>query len=127
MSASLCALAKPAISAGAVFLVCTCVIAAESAAPGINERYTTEEGRKVSTEIFEAAQAVGSRGKVYAEDPQKEFIQRIEDKIDAADLDNVIPVVGTYVDTKLPDRSCDVAIVLDAYHHFEWPTPMQRI
>jgi ubiquinone/menaquinone biosynthesis C-methylase UbiE len=162
MNVSLSAVARSAISTGVGLLVCTCVIAAESVAPGINERFSTEEGRKTSAEIFEAedrhtyqrpddvirhlrlehgdvaceigagtgyftpylARAVGPSGKVYAEDPQKEFVQTIEDKIKASDLDNVIPVVGTYVDTKLPDDSCDVAIVLDTYHHFEWPTPM---
>ncbi len=162
MKASLSALAALSTSTGAAMLLCTCVIAAESAAPGINERYSTEEGRKAATEIFEAedrdtyqkpeqivqhlrlqhgdvaceigagtgyftsylARAVGPNGKVYAEDPQKEFVQSIEDKIEAGGLDNVIPVVGTYVDTKLPDRSCDAVVVLDAYHHFEWPTPM---
>lgn len=162
MNVSLSATVRPAISIGAAVLACTCVIAAESVAPGINERYSTEEGRRASAEIFEAedrhayqkpddvirhlrlaqgdvaceigagtgyftpylARAVGPRGRVYAEDPQKEFVEIIEAKAEAGDLDNVIPVVGTYVDTKLPDNSCDVAIVLDTYHHFEWPTPM---
>jgi ubiquinone/menaquinone biosynthesis C-methylase UbiE len=33
-------------------------------------------------------------------------------------------VLGTYTDTNLPDGRCDVTVVLDAYHHFEWPKTM---
>lgn len=162
MSSSFAAVAMRPIAAGVAMLVCNCAIAAESVAPGINERYSTQEGREAATEIFEGedrdsyqkpeaiihnlrlengdvaceigagtgyfthhlARAVGSSGKVYAEDPQKEFVERIQDKVEADSLDNVIPVVGTYVDTNLPDGSCDVAVVLDVYHHFEWPAPM---
>jgi ubiquinone/menaquinone biosynthesis C-methylase UbiE len=163
MNVFLSMVARSAVSAGAAMLVCTCVIAAESVAPGINDRYATEEGREAAVEIFEGedrdtyqkpeeivrqlhlehgdaaceigagtgyfttylARAVGPSGRVYAEDPQKEFVQSIEGKIErGSGLDNVVPVVGSYVDTNLPDGACDVAIVLDAYHHFEWPAPM---
>lgn len=150
-----------ALSAGAA-IVSACVTAAESVAPGINDLFSTEEGRAAATEIFEAAErdayqkpkeiirhlglengdvaceigagtgyftgylarAVGSSGRVYAEEPQKEFVESIEEKVTANSWKNVTPVVGTYVDTKLPDGTCDVAVVLDVYHHFEWPTPM---
>ena len=139
------------------------LIAAEpSVAPSINDRYATEDGRKVAIQMFEGegrdeyqrpdevirnmdlergdvvceigagtgyftpylARAVGSNGKVYAEDPQREFVDSLSQKIEKQKLVNVIAVVGTYTDTKIPDRVCDVAFILDAYHHFEWPTPM---
>jgi ubiquinone/menaquinone biosynthesis C-methylase UbiE len=70
------------------------------------------------------ARAVGAEGKVYAEDPQPEFLNAINEKTRAQALDNVVTVLGTYTDTNLADGSCDVAFVLDAYHHFEWPAPM---
>src|SRR5688500_14806731 len=54
MTVSLSAVARSAVSTGVGLLVCTCVIAAESVAPGINERFSTEEGRNASAEIFEA-------------------------------------------------------------------------
>jgi predicted methyltransferase len=133
-----------------------------SVAPGINDRYATEDGRKTAIQIFEGegreeyqkpdevvsnmelengdvvceigagtgyftpylARAVGSDGKVYAEDPQQEFIDALKQKISTQNLANVTPVVGTYTDTRIADRACDVAFVLDAYHHFEWPEPM---
>lgn len=133
-----------------------------SVAPGINDRYATEQGRATSLQIFEGegreqyqkpeelirnmdlkegdvvcevgagsgyftpylSKAVGSTGKVYAEDPQREFLAVLEQKKAGRGLSNVEVVLGSYTDTNLPDRSCDVTFVLDAYHHFEWPKPM---
>ena len=70
------------------------------------------------------SRAVGARGRVYAEEPQREFLDVLEQKVAAQGLRNVEPVLGTYTDTRIPDGVCDVALVLDAYHHFEWPKPM---
>jgi ubiquinone/menaquinone biosynthesis C-methylase UbiE len=70
------------------------------------------------------SKAVGDPGRVYAEDPQREFIDLIKQKKEQQNLRNVEVVLGTYTDTNLPDRACDVTFVLDTYHHFEWPTPM---
>lgn len=136
--------------------------AERSVAPGINDRYATEEGRDAAAQIFEGsdreqyqksdevirhmqlrqgdvvceigagtgyftpflANAVGASGKVYAEDPQREFIERLKTKVEREQLRNVVAVVGAYEDTNLPDGSCDVAFILDTYHHFEWPRPM---
>jgi ubiquinone/menaquinone biosynthesis C-methylase UbiE len=132
-----------------------------SVAPGVNDRYATEEGRTASVGIFEAkdralyqkpdaiiqnlalkdgdivcevgagsgyftpylSRAVG-RGRVYAEDPQREFLELLRHKIETQRLANVEVVLGTYTDTNIPDGVCDVTFVLDAYHHFEWPQPM---
>jgi predicted methyltransferase len=70
------------------------------------------------------SRAVGERGRVYAEDPQPEFLNEVRKKATTEKLRNVETVLGTYVDTRIPDGVCDVAFVLDAYHHFEWPKPM---
>lgn len=133
-----------------------------SVAPGINDRYATEEGRATSLKIFEGegrekyqkpdeviehmelregdvvcevgagsgyftpflSKAVGDTGRVYAEDPQPEFLEVLKQKKETQSLRNVEVVLGTYTDTNLPDRLCDVTVVLDAYHHFEWPKLM---
>ena len=70
------------------------------------------------------SKAVGAAGTVYAEDPQPEFLEVLRQKKEMQGLRNVEIVVGTYTDTNLPDRVCDVTFVLDAYHHFEWPKAM---
>jgi ubiquinone/menaquinone biosynthesis C-methylase UbiE len=133
-----------------------------SVAPGVNDRYATEEGRARALQIFEGegreqyqkpheviqnmnlkqgdvvcevgagsgyftpflSKAVGSTGRVYAEDPQPEFLEVLKQKKEKQGLRNVEIVLGTYTDTNLPDGLCDVTFVLDAYHHFEWPKSM---
>lgn len=133
-----------------------------SVAPGINDRYATEEGRAITRKILEGdgreryqkpdevirnmqlkpgdvvceigagtgyftpflSKAVGSSGKVYAQDPQPEFVAILEQKKAAQALNNVEIVLASYTDTNLPDGSCDVTFVLDTYHHFEWPKRM---
>ena len=70
------------------------------------------------------SKAVGSTGKVYAEDPQREFLDVLRQKKEKQGLGNVEIVLGTYTDTNLSDGLCDVTFVLDAYHHFEWPKSM---
>jgi ubiquinone/menaquinone biosynthesis C-methylase UbiE len=70
------------------------------------------------------ATAVGPTGRVYAQDPQREFLELLEQKVERLDLKNVEVVLGTYTDTNLPDNVCNVTFLLDTYHHFEWPTPM---
>jgi predicted methyltransferase len=70
------------------------------------------------------SKAVGREGKVYAEDPQPEFLDVLRHKKEHHNLRNVEIVLGTYTDTNLPDGGCDVIFVLDTYHHFEFPTAM---
>lgn len=70
------------------------------------------------------SKAVGRAGRVYAQDPQPEFLEVLQQKIETQGLHNVEIVLGTYTDTNLPDGLCDVTFVLDTYHHFEWPKTM---
>ena len=41
-----------------------------------------------------------------------------------AGLDNVQTVLGTVTDTGLPEASVDLALIVDAYHEFEYPFEM---
>jgi ubiquinone/menaquinone biosynthesis C-methylase UbiE len=68
--------------------------------------------------------AIGSSGKVYAEDITPEFLERLKLKVAQNGWTNVETVVGTESDTKLWSACCNLVIVLDAYHHFERPGPM---
>ena len=49
---------------------------------------------------------------------------RVQEKIKAAGWRNVRAVLGTEYDPKLPPARFDVAIVLDTYHHFNYPVQM---
>ena len=67
---------------------------------------------------------VGPFGSVVAEDIVPDFVAKVQEKIKAAGWRNVRAVLGTELDPKLPPARFDVAIVLDTYHHFNYPVQM---
>ena len=74
------------------------------------------------------AKIVGPMGKVYASDIQQGMLELLQQNVSKAKLDNVIPVLGTIDDPKLPADSLDLAIMVDVYHEFSEPQKMlQRI
>jgi ubiquinone/menaquinone biosynthesis C-methylase UbiE len=74
------------------------------------------------------ARIVGPMGKVYASDIQPGMIALIQQNVARAKIDNVVPVLGTADDPKLPPASIDLAIMVDVYHEFSEPQRMlQRI
>jgi len=68
--------------------------------------------------------AVGSNGRVIAEDIFPDFLDRARNRASTSKLGNVEFVLGTDTDPKLPPRAADLVIVLDAYHHFDYPEKM---
>lgn len=62
------------------------------------------------------AHAVGPTGKVYAEEVDQAFIDRINEKVQAQHVTNVQPVLGTFTDPKLPG-DVDLAFFHDVLHH----------
>jgi ubiquinone/menaquinone biosynthesis C-methylase UbiE len=63
------------------------------------------------------AKAVGPKGRVYAEEVDQAFLDRVRQKIDAQHVTNVTPVLGTFADPKLPARDVDLAFFHDVLHH----------
>lgn len=66
--------------------------------------------------------AVGPEGKVYAEDIYPDFVESAKKK--GASLANVEYILGDLKSAKLPKQAVDVVLVLDAYHHFDYPETM---
>jgi ubiquinone/menaquinone biosynthesis C-methylase UbiE len=74
------------------------------------------------------ARAVGAAGKVYANDIQPGMLTLLEKNVARARAANVIPVLGTVDDPKLPADSIDLALMVDVYHEFSQPQAMlQRL
>jgi ubiquinone/menaquinone biosynthesis C-methylase UbiE len=69
-------------------------------------------------------EAVGPQGRVYAEDIFPDFLAQAQAKIDENGWKNVETVHGTNKDAKLPPEAVDLALILDAYHHFDYPAEM---
>lgn len=64
---------------------------------------------------------VGSSGTIFAVDIYPEFLDKVRERIAAAGWQNVHPVLGTERDPKLPPNRLDGAILLDTYHHLNYP------
>lgn len=65
-------------------------------------------------------------GKVYAVDIQPEMLSIIENRKAMLKAGNVISVLGTEKDVKLPESSIDVVLFVDAYHEFSYPREMME-
>ena len=81
-------------------------------------------GAGTGTLLEDLSLAVGPAGRVIAEDIHADFLDRARDRVKAAGLGNVDLVLGTEIDPKLPAGAADLVIVLDAYHHFDYPERM---
>jgi SAM-dependent methyltransferase len=72
--------------------------------------------------------AVGPAGRIIAEDIQPDFIAEIQNKIKSDGWPNVTAVLGSDTDPRLPDNSVDAALLVDVYHHLDYPGEViQRI
>lgn len=72
------------------------------------------------------AEAVGGNGKVIAQDIFPDFLDKARATAAYERLEHVRFVLGTDRDPKLPTGACDLVLVLDAYHHFDFPSDMTR-
>jgi len=70
------------------------------------------------------SRAAGPGGKVFGEDIQADFLDKAKAKAESEKLSNVQFFLGNESDPKLPAGSVDVAMVLDTYHHFDYPEKM---
>ena len=72
------------------------------------------------------AGAVGATGRVYATDIQPEMLALIKKKLDALPIPQIQLVVGTTSETRLPDGSVDLALMVDVYHELSEPQVFLR-
>ncbi len=64
------------------------------------------------------ARAVGRGGRVYAVDAEPRMLARLCVRLGEGRTRNVTPVLGLDGDPMLPDRACDLILVVNTYHHF---------
>ena len=70
------------------------------------------------------AKEVGKTGSVYAVDIQPEMLDLLTNKLTAAGITNVKPILGEIADPKLPAKSVDLILLVDVYHELEFPLEM---
>ncbi|MCX6869700.1 MAG: class I SAM-dependent methyltransferase [Verrucomicrobia bacterium] len=72
------------------------------------------------------ARVVGPTGKVYANDIQPEMIAFLRTNLLVRGITNVVPVLGTTTDPRLPDNTLDLILLVDVYHECDHPLEMTR-
>jgi protein-L-isoaspartate O-methyltransferase len=72
------------------------------------------------------AKIVGPSAKVYATDIQPEMLAILRTNMVTQGVQNVVPVLGTTTESRLPANSIDLAIMVDVYHEFDHPFEMIR-
>jgi len=63
------------------------------------------------------ARAVGRSGHVFAVDPEAQVLDVLRARMARAGVKNVTPVLSREDDPMLPRGRCQVAIIINAYHH----------
>ena len=71
------------------------------------------------------ARRVGPRGRVLATDLQPEMLDLLRAKVATAKLVNVVAVLATESDARLPRNEIDLVLMVDVYH--ELPRPMATL
>jgi len=71
------------------------------------------------------ARRVGPNGRVYAEDVQPQMIDVISRRVKRENLQNVVPVLGTQSDPRMPP-GVDAALIVETFHEMEDPVALLR-
>ena len=70
------------------------------------------------------ARKVAPGGKVYAVDIQPEMLRLLSERAAKEGVTGIENVLGTEDDPKIPAASCDLLLLVDAYHEFSKPAEM---
>jgi len=74
------------------------------------------------------ARAVGPSGFVFAVDVEPRILEALRDRLGEAGVTNVAPILAVASEPLLPPGSCDVALIVDTYHHFpDRPAYLRRL
>jgi ubiquinone/menaquinone biosynthesis C-methylase UbiE len=75
---------------------------------------------------FAAAERVGTAGKVFATEIDKEKLAKLRDEITKKNFTNVDVVESGDVETNLPASCCDAIFLRHVYHHLTQPQDFDR-
>ena len=65
------------------------------------------------------AAAVGTQGTVFAVDTEPNLVARLRERAEQETTPNVVPILASPNNPRLPAASIDVVLVVDTYHHID--------
>lgn len=72
--------------------------------------------------LVQLSKRVGPRGRVWATVLTPERLAVLRKDLEAKGITNVVPILATPDDTKLPHRTFDLVLLVDAYHELTKPS-----
>ena len=63
--------------------------------------------------------AVGPEGTVLAVEPEPKLLASVRERAEREKTANVVPILASLDDPRIPPRSADVVLVVDTYHHID--------
>ena len=70
------------------------------------------------------AKMVGADGMVVGVDVQSEMLGFLRERMEDQGIENVIPILGSYHNPRLPTNAIDMVLMVDVYHEFSHPEQM---
>ncbi|HYC55626.1 MAG TPA: methyltransferase domain-containing protein [Candidatus Binatia bacterium] len=92
------------------------IVAALSLKPGMT---VADVGAGTGYFLSRLSKAVGDGGTVLAVEVEPNLVEHMRDRAEAQELGNVVPVLGSSDNPRLPRAAVDVVLFVDAYHHVD--------
>ena len=73
---------------------------------------------------LQIAKLIGERGQVLAVDVQPTMLKLLRTRMEEQGIENVIPILGSYHNPRLPAKTVDLILLVDVYHEFSHPVFM---
>ena len=70
------------------------------------------------------AEMTGEHGSVLGVDVQPEMLGFLRERMETDGVENVIPILGSYHNPRLPPNTVDLILMVDVYHEFSHPEQM---
>lgn len=73
---------------------------------------------------LQIAKMTGEDGLVIGVDVQPEMLGFLRERMEDQGVDNVVPILGSYHNPRLPPETIDLVLMVDVYHEFSHPEQM---